>query len=143
MSELAGLLLGGFGGYLIGKTQAGQTVQIPIKGASLISILCFDLVPKSTVKSYDKTMQGKGRIVGVWVQFYYTTALVDYNVTLNDSNVFNFMSGSAQPISLHETAVLFPCNAPFENGAKLTITVNNRDTDDSHYIRLAIFVEMS
>jgi hypothetical protein len=144
LSDLALLAAGGLGGFLIAKTASGQTVQIPVQNANMDTITCFDDVALASSKDYSFPLGYKGRIIAVWIQFYNTQALLNYQITIDDTPVLSSMKGSVSSgIALHNVAVLFPCNRTFDENATLKISVTNSDQSDDHLVRCAVITQKS
>jgi hypothetical protein len=143
MAEAIALALGGLGGYLIGQNQQGQPVRIPVSTGVRESICVFDTVSAATKKDYETKLLKQGKVIAVWLQFYWTTCLLKYSVTVDGTSVFRTIQGSEDTIALHNVAETFLVNQQFQQGAILKVTADNTDPGFEHRVRCVVIVEYS
>lgn len=118
-----------------------KNVVSAIIGQTNDAYFVSDLVPPGATRDYETKLKSAGRITGVWFQFYWTTALLQYSITLDGSPIIKTMNGSEPFIALHNVSVTFPTNTPFQQGALLKITATNTDSTDPHRVRCQVFIQ--
>jgi hypothetical protein len=104
------------------------------------SYTVFDDLPGGTQREYTTKLQAKGTITGVWLQFYWTIALLSYVITVDGSPVFKNMANSQTPLALHNATVSFVTNKQFDQGMTLSVLATNSDVD-LHRVRVVVSIQ--